>query len=86
MLLQEGESEEIQMKLDNLIKEEKSRANRIKNTETTIEKLHREMQREVKVEDDATVNEEMVSSSWIVQFSLTRCLLAATSKGATNCS
>lgn len=48
------------LKLDGLAKEEKNRANKIKNAETAISKIRQELSTEVKVESDEALNEEMV--------------------------
>lgn len=48
------------MKIDNLAKEEKGRATKIKNGEEKIEKIKAELSKDVKVESDDVVNEEMV--------------------------
>ena len=48
------------MKIDNLAKEEKSRASKIKSGEEKIEKIKAELSKDVKVESQDVVNEEMV--------------------------
>jgi hypothetical protein len=57
---QETQAEEISNKLSNLKKEEKNRAKKIQEVEKTVQTLQADLEKPVKVENMADVDEEIV--------------------------